>query len=75
MKETTTITAIIANGGWLLRLINGPHLCLEQIQQHWPDAKHTGSFFKEYGDTCVQYLISANDALKYDLKQHQQFQL
>ena len=75
MNEITTITAIIGNGGWLLRLINGPHLNVKKIQQHWPEAKHTGCFFKEYGDTCVQYVIDANDALKYNFKQYQQFKL
>ncbi|CAB4151726.1 hypothetical protein UFOVP588_28 [uncultured Caudovirales phage] len=75
MKETTTITAIIANNAWLLRLVDGAHMSLEQIQQHFPDAKHHLPFFKEHGDACVQYVIRGKDTIKYDLKQHQQFQL
>jgi hypothetical protein len=72
---TTTITAIIANNGWLLRLVNGSYLSLEQVQQHFPEAKHNLPFFKEHDDACVQYAIGARDAMKYNFKQHQQFQL
>jgi len=75
MKQTTTITAIIANNAWLLRLVDGPYMSLEQIQQHFPDAKHHLSFFKEHGDACVQYVISGKDTMRYDFKQYQQFQL
>ena len=47
----------------------------KQIQQHFPDAKHHLSFFKEHGDACVQYVIRGKDTMKYDFTQHQQFQL
>jgi hypothetical protein len=73
--ETTTITAIIANNAFLLRLVDGAYMSLEQIQQHFPDAKHHLPFFKEHGDACVQYVIRGKDTMKYDFTQHQQFQL
>tara|TARA_R110000868_G_scaffold264057_1_gene522650 strand:+ start:242 stop:541 length:300 start_codon:yes stop_codon:yes gene_type:complete len=73
--ETTTITAIIANNAFLLRLVDGAYMSLEQIQQHFPDAKHHLPFFKEHGDACVQYVIRGKDTMKYDFTNHQQFQL
>ena len=74
MEKTTTVTAIIGNGAWILRLVNGPHLRLEQIQKHFPDAKHTlPFFFNEYGDCLAQYAINSEDAMKYRFNHLQQF--
>jgi hypothetical protein len=73
--QTTTFTAIIANNGWILRLVDGPHMGLEKVKQHWPEAKWNLPFRRnECGDICVQYAIEGEEAMKYGFKQHQQFQ-
>lgn len=74
--EKTTITAIVGNNCWILRLVDGPFVSLEKMQNQWSEVKHTSPFrMNEFGDICVQYLIEAKDANKYNFQHQQQFQV
>lgn len=74
--QATTFTAIVGNNAWILRHVAGPFMGLEEVQQHWPEAKWILPFHKnDWGDTCEQYAIEGLDAMKYGFKHHQQFQI